>query len=287
MNTQKTFPYKKVKSTHIGIMEEETDEGVFMIGVWMITITDGHKFGLAYDSNDWRKEHGEDISPLICCEWDHFEFLETDYGAYIVAYSNEKCCCFSTSGETLPLDDGTCRISVEMQRITEIIYDNIKSGTRRLLLLSQGENKYYYDLKNGALSDAFDRVYPLGDAFVECEKNYRSEVVYLDDDIVFPHPMINECLFFSCYYKNGYVFAVCANNRWEISYLLFYSKNKKSFYKSDIYDKIDVLGILDFSHAYNFMYGMRALKEGEEITILSCNGQWTDEDILNNGFKRI
>ena len=135
-----SVPFKIIKTDNVGIREETSFETEWYMNVNLFIISDGFKFGVAYNKNECIKKEEEYII-LIDCQWEYIEITDTEYGAFVVAYSNGKCCCYSLLGK-----DEEFIIEIETTLICNKEYSNIKYDRReddRLLLLGNGNAKSY------------------------------------------------------------------------------------------------------------------------------------------------
>ena len=268
MISENTFPYKKVKTIHAGIRQDEESEAEYdwNFGVFLYIVSDGGKLGVAYNKNDWNHDKAPEYEMLINFEWNHIGLLDTEYGDFIVAHKAGKCCCFSLVAKEEIINENShfawCKLSIRAFPITECIYDDIKySGKEceKVLLLYCDDRMQYYNLEKQFLSDLYLGVHCIDNEFIEymigdisydelfALENKNAVVrkrVGLNDDIEFPDIPEQEFLYYRFTYENGTVYQIftnrnCDENQWE-AYLIFYSKATGQFYKTDIYDEINL-----------------------------------------------
>ena len=86
---------------------------------------------------------------------------------------------------------------------------------------------------------------------------------------------------YKCEYSDGEVFLIYnhdVDNPSPQEYLLFYSESLNCFYKTEIYEKINIFGIA--SHIFPFeMSGFEGITESRDVTYRAFGNHWSDEDI--------
>lgn len=313
MNFENTFPYKKIKAIHAGIRQEDETEYDWNIGVFLYVVSDGEKLGVVYNKNDWNHNKTPEYEMLINYEWNHIEVLDTEYGDFIVAYKDGKCCCFSLVGKDEIINENShfawCKLSIRAFPITECVYDDIKYPRKeceKVLLLYRDDKMQYYNLENQFLSDLYLRVHCIDNEFIEYiigdipyDELFASEnkdavvrkCVGLNDDIEFPDIPEQEFLYYRCTYENGTVYQIftnrnCVENQWE-AYLIFYSKATGQFYKTDIYDEINLFYFSKNGSSYISLSGLECKKEGISKTYKAENSVWSDKDLEKSFVARV
>lgn len=276
MIEKNTFPYKIIKKEEAVIKDEESFETDWYMGVNLFVVSDGSKFGVAYNKKEWSDSKVEYVV-LIDCKWEHIDILDTEFGAYVIAYLKGKCCCYSVFGEW-----DASSISIIASQICDCVYDDIKymhEKCERVLLFRGKDNMKYYDMKLETISQEYNWVYPIDNEFIECCKDNYISRVNINNKMKFPSI---SPVHFVCKYSDGCVYHIftnrnCAENQWE-SYLLFYSKKQREFYKTSVYDKINILGIAENCYTF-YMFGFEGIKKEQKSCYITSNEVWSDDDI--------
>lgn len=91
MTFENDLPYKIVKSIKCSIRDKETSYTGWYMEEPLYIITNGEKIGVVYD----QKSRCYPVEPpkydmLFDCKWDHIDVIDTEYGAYVVAYIGRK-----------------------------------------------------------------------------------------------------------------------------------------------------------------------------------------------------
>lgn len=286
------FPYTIIRREMVGIRDSNEVEDICHIGVWLYVVSDGRKYGLAYDTNDWKNDkYDPEYKLLTGCNWDHFNTLDTVYGCFVVAFSNGKCTCFSLIGKSDPVEESPNKwetvITVSAAQICDCIYDKItysESASEDLLILYRKDEKQYYDLERNVLSERYDWIYPIHDEFIECGKGDEVFRINLNGKNPFPKHTGEEQINFVCRYNDGLIFIVFTNRRCDKnpfeSYLVFYSEKEDVFCITEIYDKVNIFGVKKYGCAF-LMSGFECLKNGKSVHYNASQSIWSDEDILS------
>ncbi len=274
MTEQNDFPYEIVKKKEI----VASDYTIFKPGEsWIVsiyTICDGGKLGVTYN----RKEKYE---ILLDCKWDYIDYIDTEYGGYIVVYSKGKCCCYSLSGKC---DYSDFSITIEIRQICDCIYNDIAyvGACKGVLLFYDKDNVRYYDIQKKFFSESFDWIRPIDCEFLECCTDENITRININNGILFPETPNENSVFYLCRYEEGRVYSVFTErghigDSWE-GYLVFYSEKDRLFYKTETYGKINVLGMAKRGWCL-YMTGFEAIKNGKNTIYKAKNGVWADDDM--------
>ena len=273
MTFENNLPYEIVKTIECGIRDEVTDHIGWYMEEKLYIITNGEKYGMVYDqkSRCWPIESPK-YDVLFDCKWDHLDVIDTEYGAYVVAYLGGKCSFFYLLGDKEIIEENDENhknlFFISVKQISDHPYESINYHFERcnqVLFLNYENHMQYYDLKQERFSDIYDSVGYLDEEFIYCTKNDITICLNIKDNVCFPN--IPDCQWpiFHCRYKDGRVYYIltnrdCEENEYE-AYLIFYSKKDKTFYATEIYDEI-ILHTYSKNGKASYLSVIEGIKDG-------------------------
>ena len=94
-----THPYKIVQTINCGIRDENTTRIGWFMEENLYVITNGRQYGMIYDqkSRCFPAEPPQ-YAILFDCKWDRLSIIDTENGAYVVAYSKKTAQLFYLLG---------------------------------------------------------------------------------------------------------------------------------------------------------------------------------------------
>lgn len=199
---------------------------------------------MVYDKRNWDFSNNEpEYGVLFECSWDHFDVFDTLEGVYVAAYSQGKCNCYYLQYSSTEKQDNIC---ISASLISQRLYDKITYDLHKspyVLLLRENDDVWYYDLKAKVLSERCDWCHSLSYKFVLYSTKCQSIILNLEngDELSLPPP--NNLSSHIERYEDGYVFIFYDNwtkEETQMVYLVFYSEREHCFYKTDIYDDVNI-----------------------------------------------
>ena len=272
---------KKIKEETIYSLESIFDKDS-VITTSLYIVSDEKKLGMVYDKRNWDFSNNEpEYSTLLECSWDHFDVFDTLEGVYVAAYSQGKCNCYYLKYSSTEKQDSIC---ISASLISQRLYDKITYDLHKspyVLLLRENDDVWYYDLKAKVLSERCDWCHPLSYKFILYSTKCQSIILNLEngDELSLPPP--NNLSSHIERYEDGYVFIFYDNwtkEETQMVYLVFYSEREHCFYKTDIYDDVNIY-VTTPSTLENRITGFDGIKEGKIISHVASKKFWTDEDI--------
>lgn len=91
--------YKVNRIVDATVKSGETVEDCLMFDVQIYVICEENGLGAAFNWNEWNDEIPPKYEKLLECEWEDVLVLSTDFGTYLLAYSNKMCHCFHVRAE--------------------------------------------------------------------------------------------------------------------------------------------------------------------------------------------
>ena len=267
-------------------VEIEKDSSGSWTEATLFVVHNGNGLGLIYNKNEWIDDAPVEHEILLPCQWDHIDILNTPYGDFAVTYSKGKCGCLSLQAQCTKTDEISKEddyfICISATPICENQYTSIISDEKcqRIIIFEKDYKKQYYDLENKTTSRLYDWICGINTDCIACYQNNQVQCINIFKGITLPTPENFEVIY-KCEYLDGAVFLIYnhdMDNPSPQEYLLFYSEPLNCFYKTEMFEKINIFGITSTIFPFE-MSGFEGIAESRDITYHALGNYWSDKDI--------